>query len=154
MQVQSELNIGDTLQVKVEGIGSRGEGLARHNGTEIFNIQHPNLDTLTRWGVDEPTKRSDNQHLYWLIGNYPLKNKPHNGPQIVYTDDAYITNYLVGPGTLSGRNGDLDGDSDVDFQDWLTMLIDWFTGGTSSDLNGDGTVNALDFGILNSNWTG
>jgi hypothetical protein len=48
--------------------------------------------------------------------------------------------------------GDLNSDGTVNTLDWGIMNADWFTSNTQSDINGDGLVNSIDFGLMNQNW--
>lgn len=49
---------------------------------------------------------------------------------------------------------DINGDGKVNLVDFSIMLSSWGTGDAGSDFNGDGTVNLADFSILLFNWTG
>jgi hypothetical protein len=48
--------------------------------------------------------------------------------------------------------GDLNGDRTVNSLDWGIMNSQWFTSNSQSDINQDGIVNSIDFGLLNANW--
>lgn len=48
--------------------------------------------------------------------------------------------------------GDINGDGSVNVVDFSIMLSKWGTSDPSSDLNGDGVVNIVDFSILLSKW--
>lgn len=49
-------------------------------------------------------------------------------------------------------SGDLNGDNSINSLDWSLMSGEWFKTGKQSDVNGDGVTNALDFAWLNKNW--
>jgi hypothetical protein len=53
------------------------------------------------------------------------------------------------PPTLQG---DLNLDGTVNTLDWSIMNAAWFTPLQPSDINSDGIVNSIDFGLLNRNW--
>lgn len=48
--------------------------------------------------------------------------------------------------------GDLNGDRTVNGLDWTIMEGQWFTSNSQSDLNSDGIVNSIDFSLMNANW--
>ena len=48
--------------------------------------------------------------------------------------------------------GDINRDGVVNSIDWGLMNSSWLTNNASADLNSDGTVNSIDFSIMNSNW--
>ena len=50
------------------------------------------------------------------------------------------------------RDTDLTRDGLVGENDWIYMKDRWFTDDASADINGDGVVNSIDFGLLNRNW--
>ena len=47
---------------------------------------------------------------------------------------------------------DLTRDGFTGEDDWKYMEKRWFSDDASADINGDGVVNAIDFGLLNRNW--
>jgi hypothetical protein len=48
--------------------------------------------------------------------------------------------------------GDINQDGTVNTLDWGIMNSQWFTSNPQSDLNADGFVNSIDFGLMNANW--
>jgi hypothetical protein len=48
--------------------------------------------------------------------------------------------------------GDLNSDGTVNGLDWSMMNAVWFTNDANADLNDDGLVNSIDYGMLNANW--
>jgi len=66
------------------------------DGEEIFNLSHPDLNTLTRFNKDsgQPNQWSDNKYVIWGIGAYavPWSDPPFH---LLYTDDALVTDYPV-----------------------------------------------------------
>jgi hypothetical protein len=56
------------------------------------------------------------------------------------------------PPTPTPLAGDLNGDRTVNSIDFSIMNSAWLTNNATSDLNKDGTVNSLDFSIMNGNW--
>ena len=52
----------------------------------------------------------------------------------------------------SPQKTDLTNDGVVGEQDWQYMKSKWFSNDAVADINGDGVVNAVDFGLLNKNW--
>jgi hypothetical protein len=48
--------------------------------------------------------------------------------------------------------GDINGDGSVNSADLGILLSSWGTSGGPADLNGDGSVNSADLGILLSAW--
>jgi hypothetical protein len=48
--------------------------------------------------------------------------------------------------------GDLNSDGTVNALDWGIMNSQWFTSNAQSDINADGLVNSIDFGLMNSQW--
>ncbi|OGZ56924.1 MAG: hypothetical protein A3H64_03460 [Candidatus Ryanbacteria bacterium RIFCSPLOWO2_02_FULL_45_11c] len=48
--------------------------------------------------------------------------------------------------------GDLNGDRTVNSLDWTIMSSVWFTASQLSDINLDGVVNFIDFSLMNANW--
>ena len=55
-------------------------------------------------------------------------------------------------GTPASLPGDLNNDGTVNSLDWSIMNARWGTSDAGADLNHDGIVNSLDFSILNQNW--
>ena len=53
------------------------------------------------------------------------------------------------PATLQG---DLNSDGTVNSLDWGIMNAAWFTNNATADINADGIVNSIDFGLMNANW--
>ena len=54
--------------------------------------------------------------------------------------------------TPSSILGDLNHDGTVNSIDWSIMNSVWFTNNADADLNYDGVVNSIDFSIMNQNW--
>ena len=52
----------------------------------------------------------------------------------------------------SVQETDLTQDGKVGENDWLYMKARWFSNDASADINGDGIVNSIDFGLVNKNW--
>jgi hypothetical protein len=50
------------------------------------------------------------------------------------------------------KAGDFNGDEKIDQLDSPIILNNWFTNNSQADLNTDGIVNALDWGVFNKNW--
>ncbi len=48
--------------------------------------------------------------------------------------------------------GDLNGDNTINSLDWSVMRPNWFTSNSQSDLNKDGLVNSIDRSYLVKNW--
>ena len=48
--------------------------------------------------------------------------------------------------------GDLNGDRTVNSLDWTMMANVWFTNDAVADINKDSIVNSIDFSLLNQNW--
>jgi hypothetical protein len=48
--------------------------------------------------------------------------------------------------------GDLNADGTVNTLDWSIMEGAWFTASQPSDINLDGVVNSIDFSLMNANW--
>lgn len=64
-------------------------------------------------------------------------------------------NFYIGTGAPPGQvSTDLNGDGKVDLIDFSIFLTDWGTSNPRSDFNHDGTVDLADFSILLFNWTG
>jgi hypothetical protein len=75
----------------------------------------------------------------------------------VTRDDS--TSFISGTGTVSWiidapelRTGDLNGDGTVDGIDLGILLGNWAASGGPADLDGNGTVDGADLGILLGNW--
>ncbi|PJE64649.1 MAG: hypothetical protein COU90_02295 [Candidatus Ryanbacteria bacterium CG10_big_fil_rev_8_21_14_0_10_43_42] len=47
---------------------------------------------------------------------------------------------------------DVTGDGENNKEDWEFLRDRWFSGDPIADINGDGIVNSVDFGLLNKNW--
>jgi hypothetical protein len=75
----------------------------------------------------------------------------------MWIDEFIIsTQPIAPPGAISPTPtpipGDLNADGTVNSLDWSIMNSKWFSNDTVADLNKDGIVNSLDFSIMNSNW--
>lgn len=59
------------------------------------------------------------------------------------------------PATSDATPGDVNGDDTVDIIDFNSIVVDWGATGSSlaSDLNRDGVVDVLDFNLIIVNWT-
>jgi len=66
------------------------------DGELIIDLDHPNLNTLTTFNQDSnnPNQWANNQFLFWGIGMYGSSDS-QPPQQILYTDDAMITDYPV-----------------------------------------------------------
>jgi hypothetical protein len=63
-----------------------------------------------------------------------------------------LISLLLGELSIAAILGDINGDDTVNSIDWSIMSSDWGTANPRSDLNKDGTVDQLDYAILLSNW--
>jgi hypothetical protein len=70
-----------------QDIKQPGEIIVWQDGVEVFNISHPNFDTLR--SDRKSGTLSDNKYMYWGIGNYicTCSQPPLN---VLYTDDAMV----------------------------------------------------------------
>ena len=68
----------------------------------------------------------------------------------LYVDNVVLSTTPLTPSTA--LQGDINGDSTVNSLDWSIMNARWGTSDSAADLNHDGIVNSLDFSILNQNW--
>jgi hypothetical protein len=84
------------LEVYYKAAKTNGRITIWQDGQMIFDLSGANFNTLTKWGQDNPTIRSDNQYLYWGLGSYA--DQTLTTRQLIYIDDARITDYRVGPG--------------------------------------------------------
>jgi hypothetical protein len=50
------------------------------------------------------------------------------------------------------RGGDMNGDNSVQFLDYSILSANWFSVSPVADLNGDGFVQLLDYSLLSVNW--
>lgn len=77
---------------------------------------------------------------------------------IAYTwyDELIVsTQPIAAPGTTPPPTpllGDLNSDGTVNALDWGIMASVWFTNDAIADINGDGIVNSIDFSLMNANW--
>jgi hypothetical protein len=55
-------------------------------------------------------------------------------------------------GAPPSLQGDLNLDGTVNTLDWSLMNAVWFTADSTADINHDGIVNSIDFGLMNRNW--
>ena len=72
------------------------------DGQLVMDISHPKLNTLTVFNEDpnHPNQWSNNKYMYWGIGMYgSASSQPRI--QVLYTDDAMVTNYRVSSPTTS-----------------------------------------------------
>jgi hypothetical protein len=69
-----------------------------------------------------------------------------------YTPYAYPHPLQIGSTPPPALVGDLNSDGTVNALDWGIMNSKWFTSNPQSDLNSDGLVNSIDFGLMNSHW--
>lgn len=60
--------------------------------------------------------------------------------------------YNSRPSQSSAFQADLNSDGTVNTLDWSIMNSKWNTADTQADLNNDGLANSLDWGIMNSEW--
>ena len=62
--------------------------------------------------------------------------------------------FTLGTGVASAGSSDLNGDGRINLIDFSILLFHWNTTNAAADLNGDGKVNLTDFSVLLFNWTG
>jgi hypothetical protein len=74
------------LRVAPSPAAKNGQIIVWQNGKEIFNLSHPNLNTLH-------SKVDYNTDVYWEVGNYVSKES--SGKQLLYIDDVMITDHRV-----------------------------------------------------------
>ena len=105
-----------------------------------------------------------------FISTYKLRGYPDDiiieswyaRPSIILKEtDLYsfssLANNILGPRSTPPPPppplaGDLNGDKTINSIDFSIMNGRWLTSDTTSDLNKDGTVNSLDFSMMNGNW--
>jgi hypothetical protein len=79
------------VEMYLKATATNGKLLLWQDGVEVFNLSHPNFNTLTVFNSGAG-KWSDNKFLYWAIGAYgDVKSNRY----VLYTDDAMVTNYPV-----------------------------------------------------------
>lgn len=69
---------------------------------------------------------------------------------------SQVLNFYVGTGNPAqgGGTADLNGDGSVNLVDFSILLFNWNTASIVADINKDGTVSLPDFSIMLFNWTG
>jgi len=106
------------------------------------------------------TQSSYSSRLFATNTGIPL-NQPLNAGQTYYvliggystaTQPTSGTVVIDGPPQVPACPGDLDGDGSVNGVDLGIILGNWDTANPISDLNGDGATNGLDLGILLGGW--
>ena len=106
------------------------------------------------------TQSSFASRLFATNTGIPL-NQPLNAGQTYYvlvggysttTQPTSGTLVIDGPPQVPPCPGDLDGDGSVNGVDLGIILGNWDTANPVSDLNGDGATNGLDLGILLGGW--
>jgi hypothetical protein len=70
-------------------------------------------------------------------------------PAVFDVNGQAVVNF-TGANFLHG--GDLNGDNSVQFLDYGVLGANWFTVNPVADLNGDGFVQILDYSLLSINW--
>jgi hypothetical protein len=72
---------------------------------------------------------------------------------VTFVNGQAVNNFT---GSDMMRGGDIapqpDPDNQVNFPDYAQLAEDYFTTMARSDINGDGVVNVIDYGILADNW--
>lgn len=81
---------------------------------------------------------------------------------IIASSTSYLSKKITGVNLTSNNatpivlpklpGGDLDDSNDIGSGDWSLMSPAWGTNDALADINNDGLVNSLDFGIMNKNW--
>jgi alpha-tubulin suppressor-like RCC1 family protein len=95
----------------------------------------------------------DGSVVSWGGGNNPV-----NGPSPMPAGLVRSPVHVAAKGSIavavmsSARPGDLNGDGSVNGSDLGILLGDWGSSSTTSDLDGDGTVGGSDLGILLGAW--
>ncbi len=76
-----------------------------------------------------------------------------------YIDDVRLYNYALTPEQIQAlfsgggtKSADLNGDGTVNSLDWSIMNAAWGTNNTAADLDSDGVVNSLDWSVMNGRW--
>ena len=81
---------------------------------------------------------------------------------IIASSTSYLTRKITGVSMASNNAtpialprllaGDLDNSNSIGAGDWSVMSPAWGTNNALADINDDGLVNSLDFGLMNKNW--
>lgn len=145
-------SVNDTriaIGTQCPGAGSRFESLAYNDDA-----------CACASGCGTPTQSNFSSRLFATNTGIPL-NQPLNAGQTYYvliggysatTQPTSGTLVIDGPPQVPACPGDLDGDGSVNGVDLGIILGNWDTANPISDLNGDGATNGLDLGILLGGW--
>jgi hypothetical protein len=129
-------------------MGRMGAGFESYNGGTV------NAEDVCRLRVD-PARATDGNSWFDDSGSSSTFGRPNTW--VSCPDNATLTQSfaaLVASGCeapTTGGGPDLNGDGSVDGQDLGILLGSW-GGSGSSDLNGDGSVDGQDLGILLGSW--
>lgn len=89
------------LEVYLKQTETNGHMTVWQDGVQLYDVTHPNFNALTAFNPNwVPPSQSDNEFLYWGIGNYGDANRP---PSRHYMDDAYIADYKTWDALWSGN---------------------------------------------------
>lgn len=145
-------SVNDTriaIGTQCPGAGSRFESLAYNDDACACSS-----------GCGSPTQSNFSSRLFASNSGIPL-NQPLIAGQTYYvliggysstTQPTSGDVVIDGPPQVPACPGDLDGDGSVNGVDLGIILGNWDTANPISDLNGDGATNGLDLGILLGGW--
>jgi len=122
----------------------------------IWDRIYPSVINTYEWIKVETEHNTGNFQFNLTQGNHTLQ--VGHGEINARLDTLFITNDPNEIPTtptlpLPPILGDLDGNGTVNSLDWSIMNSAWGTSNTQADLNNDGIVNTIDFSILNSSWS-
>ena len=135
-----------------------------HHYAAIFDkIQAANEISLYIDGVlQTPTSRpniADNTNTFGTDPLYLMSRAASSLFNSGTLDDVRLYNHALTPEQIQAlfsgggtKSADLNGDGTVNSLDWSIMNAAWLSANASADLNSDGVVNSFDWSIMNSKW--
>jgi hypothetical protein len=162
--------IGVEMHFKLENLAGHSGSYQGNGIAELWIYDESGNSNLILQRTDMSFRpASGSGHLFnriQLEGNKHVSGKLWKcGPGMdcsYVVDDFIVNNTRIGPTYYALLNeiplppsfprGDLNQDGTVNSLDWSIMNSAWGTSNTKADLNNDGIVNTIDFSILNSEW--
>ena len=136
----------------------QGEGGA-DIGAEILyysvNGQVLSNNKLWPWSLENRIQ-DETYEIYGECSSVTYESTPkHDNPSVTCTGGLWKTLDGVYDGIPQSPTltADLNSDGTVNSLDWSILNANWNTGNPTADINNDGTVNSLDWSIMNSNWS-
>lgn len=125
--------------------------------THIDNAPRAAQETIAsqsgEWQMSLPSSGLAAEKYHTIKARFEDRSATGTGSGYSQTVNFYVGNNVPNP-NASPAGADLNGDGSVNLVDFSILLFNWGTASAGADINKDGNVDLTDFSILLFNWTG